>query len=472
MATTTKLCLLGCLLILTSTSGNEAYNQLRGLESGEAARVRSNQYDNYLHSEQGGFVDVDRESEAFKEHMVGLLSNAGQAPPSWETWDGGTAELDEDWEPKTPAPLEAAFESSIKYRNYLDKIVDDFKRQLEVQQGSNCMTVGGGYSPPYSLCEGCMVQEAIDCVDDMRHNRSLNVPAGCDLQGLMVEPQPECCTKFFSKDDGVNIDPETSAYNDALRCLEMVSCKCVEPEEEECDADTPGSMLDIYKNLEEECLMHTTHGKCQTSCGAWIHDGELPLPNDCKSIEDGGCWEYFPAPKPPAYRAGSSGCGESADEDSNWKRWKWKVVNGDTVMAQYDWWQCWYNKHCYTPDGVGVYYPPVRDGVKIYNEGCTVEEQTIHDDAISSGASPPFDCVVGGIPGYCNTDLALDKNGEMVPVGISVPAKSGFVKREPIDCKVDTYACKATKSSGAKWGAGRNVGGVCLTVVVGFFIWV
>jgi hypothetical protein len=469
MASGARLCWIGCLLALGSVSGLEAHDQLRGSENEDISELRFNQYDNYVHSEQGLLVDVDRESEAFRGHMASLPSNIFEAPSSWEAWGGGGMVDAGDVEPEAPLPLEVAFESNIKYGHDVNKIMGDLKRQLEVQQGSNCMTVGGGYSPPYSLCEGCMIQEAIDCVDDMRHNRSMNVPKGCDLQGLMVEPQPNCCTVFFSKDDGVNIDPQTSAYNDALRCLEMVNCKCVEPEAEDCSA-TDGTMLDIYKNLEEECYSHTVHSNCRTSCGAWIHDGELPLPNDCKSVDDGGCWEFFPAPKPPLYDESAPGCGNSADLNSPYKRYKWKVV-GDSVMAQYDWWQCWYNKHCYTPDGVGVYYPPVRDGVKIYNEGCNAEEQVIHDDAIASGASPPFDCVPGGIPGYCNTDLAPDNTGTMVPVGISVPAKSGFIKREPIDCKVDAFACKPTTSSGVTWGTGKNAMSIFLAVAAGVMGW-
>ena len=64
-------------------------------------------------------------------------------------------------------------------------------RSLAVQQGTNCLTVGGGYSPPYSICEGCMIQEAMQCIDDMRYNVSGNVGAGCELQVRLWEGEGE-----------------------------------------------------------------------------------------------------------------------------------------------------------------------------------------------------------------------------------------------------------------------------------------
>ena len=354
---------------------------------------------------------------------------------------------------------------SPSYR--VDRLVRKLERALETSKlGSNCIEVGGGYSPKYSLCNGCVVQNALNCISDMRHNASKNVPGGCDLTSLMVEPQPKCCAKFDESNPGKNqflnkgttIVPETAAYNDALLCLQRSNCMCVDgicidessdgynaeecPNPPCCPKKCPSNdmTLDIYKDLEAECLSHTVHEDCRTRCDVWKHDGELPNPNDCKAIEDGGCWEYRDPPTPPKFRTDLDSCKEGSTPYIRWKTEIQEVDERLEVSSAYDWWVCWHQAHCYNPETQGIYYPPIRDGKKIYGEECTAEEKKEVEDA---GAGALFDCVPGGIPLYCNSDLDDDTG---IPVGIEVAPKSGIVKYEYINCRLDPNICKPTQS--------------------------
>ena len=380
-------------------------------------------------------------------------------------------------------------QGSPSYR--LNKVIDGLKeRILEASnQGSNCMEVGGGYSPKYSLCEGCMISSALQCVEDMRTNSSANVRGGCDLQALMVEPQPDCCTKFGFPDTGVQIKPQTSAYNDALLCLERSDCKCLDGGLD-CDE---GDQHDIYKNLQAECWSHTVHQDCRTSCSIWIHDGAEPIGDrttgDCQewnpdTPSEGGCWEYFDPPTPPKFKVELPQCERGTD---NFARWRdgGTIVNGRVeVRAQYDWWYCWYAAHCLFSDGRRKYPPLAHEDtgklltaancttnpcVEVYGKECSPEQQMEHDDAIADGRTPDFDCMEGGIPTYCdtsfNTVVLADGTVIQTPRGILIPPDT-VEKNEDIDCKVDVYACLPTKSgaSGVWWG-GWLLAGLCCGVL-------
>jgi len=367
---------------------------------------------------------------------------------------------------------------SPSYR--LNKMLDGLSRRLASSstsdQGSNCLEVGGGYSPAYSLCDGCMISEALQCVDDMRHNVSMNVRPACDLSAMLVEPQPSCCTKFGFPDTGKQIDPETSAYNDALLCLEISRCKCLDGTKECKDTD----MHDVYKNLRDECNSHTVHEDCRTSCDVWIHDGAEPIGDrttgDCREWDpvdrsSGGCWEYLPQPSPPVYHEELPQC-EPASEA--FKRWRdgGSVVNGRVeVRAEYDWWYCWYSYHCLFADGRRK-YPPLKHEdtnelltaqncttmpcTEAYGVECSAAQQKEHDEAIADGRTPDFDCDPGGIPQYCDTSfdttLLADGTVKQEPRGILIPPDT-VVKYENINCKVDKFACEPTVSGtvGAWW---------------------
>jgi hypothetical protein len=387
--------------------------------------------------------------------------------------------------------------SNQQYRNSkLQHVYDQLEaelashpyRELGVQSGSNCLTVGGGYSPPYSICEGCMIEEAMQCVDDMRHNVSGNVGQGCDLLSVMVEPQPKCCTKFATPDQGVWIDPATAAYNDALQCLRMVGCRWVDSSCTSSECETYA----IYSALEGECLSHTVHEDCRTSCGQWPHDGKLPVDypasaskpqgeSDCdcwKNVWDpscpgGGCYQYVDRGMMPQYNLDIPKCQKDSTEYPNgdsslgnfYTRYRGRRDTNDPLPL-YDWWQCWYGAHCISDSGTR-FYPPIRAGVKIYDEPCNADEQATHDLALADGIIPPWDCPDGGIPLYCSNDQEevqdLDEEsptfGETVLsiVGINVPFGQGVIKYEDIDCKVDSFACLPTKNSAGKTALGLGL---------------
>lgn len=102
---------------------------------------------------------------------------------------------------------------------------------------SNCMEVGGGATPLYQYCVGCDTYAAQRCVDDMRSNVSHNVRQGCDLTSNTELRQPECCAKWDNDNNENSINRLTTAYNDALLCLENIGC----------------GNTDSYREIEYEC---------------------------------------------------------------------------------------------------------------------------------------------------------------------------------------------------------------------------
>lgn len=114
--------------------------------------------------------------------------------------------------------------------------------------GSNCLEIERGTVTKYYMCVGCVVENAMGCIDDMRRNKSSNVIAGCkfhyameaDMTHSMEQEQAlKCCPKLNSVDGMLKY--KGSAYPEALRCIADAGC------EESV----------IYTQLLDEC-----HGLC------------------------------------------------------------------------------------------------------------------------------------------------------------------------------------------------------------------
>ncbi|CAM9132373.1 unnamed protein product [Ectocarpus fasciculatus] len=106
---------------------------------------------------------------------------------------------------------------------------------------SNCYEVGGGnMGPLYLECTGCQYTEAFECLQTLRGNTSHNVPSGCGMNILTVQPDPTCCPVFEDPDNQRSLDSSTSAYPDALLCLENAGC----------EGDN------LHTNLKEECVFN------------------------------------------------------------------------------------------------------------------------------------------------------------------------------------------------------------------------
>ena len=101
---------------------------------------------------------------------------------------------------------------------------------------SNCFEVGGGRNgPKYNFCDGCKYIEAMQCLSDLRENRTGSVPAGCRIKSLTLEPQPECCPQYGKKNV---VNEKTAAYPQALKCLKLAGC---------------GSSA-LRRSLQQECI--------------------------------------------------------------------------------------------------------------------------------------------------------------------------------------------------------------------------
>lgn len=92
--------------------------------------------------------------------------------------------------------------------------------------GSNCIYIERGEVTPYYGCIGCVVEEAIACIDDMRMNKSGNVRFGCDINSMQEVHAKfraihnNCCPAY--KDDQLNYIG--LAYPEALACIRRVGC--------------------------------------------------------------------------------------------------------------------------------------------------------------------------------------------------------------------------------------------------------
>ena len=387
----------------------------------------------------------------------------------------------------------------------------DVDRILELIVGSggpNCIQSGGGYAPPYAVCDGCMVANALQCIDDMRHNVSGNVATSCNMNDMLMDIQPGCCTKF-SRDTtidpdnpGARIIPKTSAYNDALLCLHNNGCHyrkgtisdewkpvpfdsgtknlyCagnggwpdksgfvegddVKEISEESgvhdlaahggdEVENEGDCHNVYKNLESECLMHTTHNYCKTTCDPIPHDGSLPSENGA----DCACWQR-----------GKDGLATTEDCAAR--------------AGTYDPWQCQYQKFCMGTgiDGVPeqVYYPLERNGKTYFGMPCNEIDQARALNGTTLSSCPRDETGKWiGVPHFCEIgpggvwEYDLFTGLAIIP-GINVP--SGEVKFEYVNCIPNFDRCFPTQSKGVRLGMGIGMGGGWVVItIISWLVW-
>jgi len=95
--------------------------------------------------------------------------------------------------------------------------------------------------------EGCVIEEATGCIEDLRHNKSGNVYPSCKIAALRTSyDTSSCCPKFGPQIDsgGKEVKPFRldlailgSSFPAAFKCLERAGCS---------------SSL-IYQQLDTEC---------------------------------------------------------------------------------------------------------------------------------------------------------------------------------------------------------------------------
>ena len=92
---------------------------------------------------------------------------------------------------------------------------------------SNCIMIERGLMPPYQKCFGCVVEDAVACIQDMRTNASGNVAPECKLNNINEVPDSGCCPRRIGRDPDYNVDIGRlySAYPEALECLKRVNCE-------------------------------------------------------------------------------------------------------------------------------------------------------------------------------------------------------------------------------------------------------
>lgn len=96
---------------------------------------------------------------------------------------------------------------------------------------SNCVVIGTGVVPPYDKCTGCIVAEAMSCVDDMRKNITGTVPTDCPMQSVLETYDKSCCPVYITPKKNkkyVEVVYSTSAYPSVLSCLRKVKCEFTE----------------------------------------------------------------------------------------------------------------------------------------------------------------------------------------------------------------------------------------------------
>ena len=283
----------------------------------------------------------------------------------------------------------------------------------------------------------------------MRYNLSGNVHQECNLLGLMMEPQEACCTKFGSAHNGYSANPKTSAYNDALKCLTLVDCSCLENGANGCDIAYP-----LYEDLQNECMMHVEMEGCRSSCAAWVHDGREPIKDVVLDLDDCYCWDFKNETRSaidnrPIWKANDAKCAEG-----NPNKWFQRYKNKD-----YDWWKCWYIHDCVDAATGSWYNPPIRNGIEMWDTECNAKEMASYLAQASN-----HECRVGGVPRVCDMSQSVDpETGIETPNGIFIDPLTFLTKDEPIDCTVDDFACLPTVSAGVRFGG--SLAGVVLGVV-------
>jgi hypothetical protein len=145
--------------------------------------------------------------------------------------------------------------------------------------GSNCVEIQRGTVSKYYQCIGCVIQNAMGCLLDMRQNKSGNVPSECTFDDLvegditmtlMQRQHQNCCPLTF--EDNSLVPGFGTAYPDTLRCIEEVGCA--------------GSS--IYNDLMTECkgicdynatLIGVSNGACSLAFAAGPrHSGDYISP--------------------------------------------------------------------------------------------------------------------------------------------------------------------------------------------------
>jgi hypothetical protein len=64
------------------------------------------------------------------------------------------------------------------------------------------------------------VEEALNCIDDMRLNKSGNVRYGCNINSMHATIDSSCCPAY----SGYELNYIGSAYPEALACIQRVGC--------------------------------------------------------------------------------------------------------------------------------------------------------------------------------------------------------------------------------------------------------
>lgn len=68
-------------------------------------------------------------------------------------------------------------------------------RRLQTK-GTNCVVIERGTVPRYYTCTGCVSDRAFACLDDMRQNKSGNVPTDCGFHAASERYLPSCCPRL------------------------------------------------------------------------------------------------------------------------------------------------------------------------------------------------------------------------------------------------------------------------------------
>jgi hypothetical protein len=125
----------------------------------------------------------------------------------------------------------------------INNIIDSANKVVDISRslsGTNCVVIERGEVPKYYKCQGCIIEQAQLCIDDMRLNRTGNVFHSCEMRSAMEFYEPnECCPKQYFDDvkKRMELHSRTTAYPDAFECLKTIGC----------DEST------IYNELLKEC---------------------------------------------------------------------------------------------------------------------------------------------------------------------------------------------------------------------------
>lgn len=93
------------------------------------------------------------------------------------------------------------------------------RRQL---RGSNCILIQRGILPPYYNCIGCVIETALECLSDLRYNKSGNVPPNCKMNAVREAPTSSTCCPVINKRHPTELNYLGSAYPVALQCIRDV----------------------------------------------------------------------------------------------------------------------------------------------------------------------------------------------------------------------------------------------------------